>query len=182
MKSPISAAVRGFTLVELLVAVFIFAVGFLGITKMHALSIKQEIDNGQRIYAAMMVTEMTNRMRANTAGTYAGDYKAAAAALSCDTVPSKICSDSNLGTTEVCNAAEIAKFDVWELSCGSFVDGVTTGSNSQLLLQSMTMTCSGGATCPAGNEHTITVVWRSKASELAEEAMQDQSLSHKVLM
>ncbi|ROS00335.1 type IV pilus modification protein PilV [Sinobacterium caligoides] len=178
---------HGFTLIELLVAVFIFSIGLLGIATMHSLSLKEELDNSQRSQAVMMMQEITSRMRANTKGAYATDYKTAADTLDCAVQPAMMCSDYSLaavGDGVNCTAAQLATYDLWELACGNKVPGVKSGSASHMLDQTLSIDCAAvEGSCPAGTAHTITINWRSKASEAVDQqAGQVQTLTQTVIM
>lgn len=55
----------GFTLIEVLVAVFILAIGLLGLAGLQARLVSSQFDAYQRGQAMMLVEEMASRIRAN---------------------------------------------------------------------------------------------------------------------
>lgn len=65
---------RGFTLIEVMVAVLILAVGLLGMAGLHARLINGQFEAHQRAQALMLVEEMASRIRANPDGARAGSY------------------------------------------------------------------------------------------------------------
>ncbi len=69
-----SKAQQGYLLLEVLVTVGILAVGLLGVAAMQVTSLKSGISAMQRGEAAILLSSMTEKMRANTRGVYNGDY------------------------------------------------------------------------------------------------------------
>lgn len=69
----------GFTLVEVMVAVLVLSIGLLGIASLQATSLRNNNDASMQTRASYIVSDMADRMRANTsqAGNYAGNYMAA---------------------------------------------------------------------------------------------------------
>lgn len=85
MKSQSSIAAKGFTLIEVLVTVFVLAVGILGVAGMQAVSVRESGNTYHRTQADLLVADIVDRMRANraesregAASTYVGDPSAAA--------------------------------------------------------------------------------------------------------
>lgn len=58
-------ASRGFTLIEVMVAVFVLAVGILGLAGMQAVGLKESQNSYFRTQADMLANDMVDRMRAN---------------------------------------------------------------------------------------------------------------------
>lgn len=57
---------RGFTLIEILIAVIIIAVGLLGIAALQGHSSRAEMESYQRAQALVLVTDMVHRIDANS--------------------------------------------------------------------------------------------------------------------
>lgn len=70
-QTPLSS---GFSLVELLVAVLIFAIGLIGVLGLQTTSLKFFHDSSLRSTAALLADDISERMRANLAGVLAGAY------------------------------------------------------------------------------------------------------------
>ena len=94
---------RGFSMVEILVTIFILAVGLLGLAGLQATGLKNNQSAYQRTVALQQAYDMADRIRANPVGKDAGEY------------------DDVSGTpgdpgciTAGCTAAEIAQFDANE--------------------------------------------------------------------
>lgn len=72
--SPSLRSARGFTLIEVLVAMIVLAVGVMGVALMQVQTYK-ELQSSHNIgYAAMLAGEMADRMLANPAQTLKGNY------------------------------------------------------------------------------------------------------------
>ncbi len=95
----------GFTLVELLIAMVILALGLLGIGALQLLSIKDSQDAYSYSQAMALTYEMADRIHANAAAWNAGTLPAAASN----------CSNNCNSVANSCNAATMASYDycVW---------------------------------------------------------------------
>lgn len=119
----------GFSMIEVLITILVFAVGLLGVAAMQVQALKGTSDGGQRGKAVWLAQEITERMRANPTGVENGDY--ILASISCPaSPPAKACSDyydgSSLVSSVSCTSSELAEFDLWELTCGTY-DPATNG-------------------------------------------------------
>lgn len=65
---------RGFTLLEVLIALLIFSFGLLGMAGLTVVSIKTNHSAYLRTQASFIAEAMTDRMRANIAGVWGADY------------------------------------------------------------------------------------------------------------
>ncbi len=77
-RSPISKA-RGFTLIEILVAIIVISLGLLGLAGLQAYSLRNNQVSYYRSIASQQAYDMADRIRANlggvaTGGVRAGDY------------------------------------------------------------------------------------------------------------
>lgn len=128
---------RGFSLLEILVALAVLSIGLLGLAALQTMSLRMGHDSYQRTQATMLAYDMVDRMRANPTGVANGHY---------DTVT---IADNPTGTdcvTSTCSSEQLANYDIrtWhsvlatKLSQGqgSIDTDITTG------------------------QRTITVIWR----------------------
>ena len=111
---------KGTSLIEILVTLFIMAVGLLGLAAMQVNSLKN-INNSQfRSLATAYAYDMAERMRSNSVGVSAGSYN------------NLTTSGAVLTTcTSVCNSANVALMDVYEwgevISQGVVSGGLPSG-------------------------------------------------------
>jgi type IV pilus assembly protein PilV len=74
LKSYPSKASRGFTLIEVMVAIVILAVGLLGLALLQTNALNNQLEAYQRTQALLSLEDMSNRIRANAANARDGDY------------------------------------------------------------------------------------------------------------
>jgi type IV pilus assembly protein PilV len=94
---------QGFTLIEVLIAMVILAVGLLGLAALQASSLKNNQSAYYRSQATQLASDIADRMRANMAGK--GGY------LSNPTTAEQ---KNNCTTTVGCTAEEMAENDLFE--------------------------------------------------------------------
>jgi len=125
----------GFTMVEVLVAIVVLAVGLLGLAGLQATSLKNNRSSYSRTQAQLLAYDMLDRMRSNRSGVANGNY------------------DNLLGTTpndpncisSGCTIAQLAEFDAFEWSA--------------LLLQTLPSGTGSVKGSGKGSIFTITVMW-----------------------
>ncbi len=78
------ARTRGFTLVEVLVALVALSIGLLGAAAMLVDSMRTHADALRRVAAANLLRDMADRIRANPLGGEAYDTRSAGADAACD--------------------------------------------------------------------------------------------------
>jgi len=143
---------RGFTLVEVLVALVVLALGLLGVAKLFVVTIRGNASATSRLYAVNLAADLGDRIRANrTAGiAYAGSAKDYG------------CIGGTVGAIQ-CSPAQMAATDLaqWHRQIASTWPSGATGTVTY---------ASGGTGLPA--TYTITVAWL--------EAGTGQSLSYAV--
>lgn len=90
----------GFTLLEVLIAVFILSVGLLGLAKLQTVSLQNTYSANLRTVATQMAYEMTDRIRANKAGFDLGSYNRPTLGTIIDCA------------TTTCNITAMAQYDI----------------------------------------------------------------------
>lgn len=137
----------GFSLIEVLITVFVVAVGLLSAAGLQVISKKNNYDALQRTTASESAQEILARMRANAghASLYAVDdaVDAGTPAVSCD--------------SQSCTPEQMASYDLW-VWAQSLAGAAETDPEGGL---------SGGLSSPtacieagAGNLYTIAIAWR----------------------
>jgi type IV pilus assembly protein PilV len=166
---------HGFTLIEVLIAVVIIAIGLLGLAGLNAVGINSTHTSHLRSLASIHTENMADMMRANISGVDANDYanNAAPATIDYSTItgagaPGIDCRPDVTGTafsggSTACTPAEQAQVDAF--------NWVTAIAND-LPAGTGTVICndSDGADadpCTNGSTFTITVSWQEKDKELA---------------
>ena len=75
MRNVYSTSVsRGFTLIEVLITIVILAVGLLGLALLQTTSLSNQLEAYQRAQAMLLLEDMANRIRVNSAAARAGAY------------------------------------------------------------------------------------------------------------
>lgn len=97
----------GFTLIEVLITVFVIAVGLLSAAGLQIMSKKANFDALQRTQASALAQAIVSKMRANSGAL--GDYVTSDAVVAFTTAPTPLC----IGAT-TCTAAQLAQYDLWQ--------------------------------------------------------------------
>ena len=97
---------RGFSMLELLVALLVTSVGVLGVTGLNTLNAQQRRSAAAHAEAVRLAQDMIERIRANPAGLQAGSY-----AASGDVLGAPDCHADH------CAAADMAAFDLSQWGC-----------------------------------------------------------------
>lgn len=138
---------RGFSLVEVLVALLVLSIGLLGLAALQTTSLQFNTGSYYRTQATFLAYDILDRMRANPAGVSAGNYDvataAAAAAAKADT--------TSCGTG--CSVTDLAKYDLgeWYRRMEGVLPGSTSPTNNYALI-----------TRTAANVVRITIIWLEK--------------------
>ena len=154
----------GVSMIEVLIALVLLAIGVLGIAGLQIISKRNNYDSAQRTVSAALATNLYERMRANasqpallqylnSAGNGLGSGKTGSGQQGSE--PSPKCASS----VTTCNATQLATHDVWyweqQLNgAGETISGAQTGG---LVLPLACLTGpSGGGT----GLYTLVIVWR----------------------
>ena len=95
---------RGFTLLEVLIAVVVLSIGLLGVAGLQAFGLRNNQDAYMRSQATILAMDIAERMRANMAGVQAGAYDQGTAN------ENNGCNDAATG----CSATELAQHDLYQ--------------------------------------------------------------------
>ena len=129
---------RGFTLLEVLIAVVVLSIGLLGIASLQAVGQRSNHSAYLRSQATALAYDMIDRMRANMVGVQGGSYNAIDTTAGSYTDPG--CAS---GTT--CSAAQMAQYDMYDWQ---------QELSTQLPSGNGTVAGTG-----AGSVFTVTVMW-----------------------
>ena len=131
----------GVSLIESMIALFIFSIGVLGLASMQLTSLTSSGDSQQRSVAIWKAQEFADRIRSNPglAAAYITEINNsslatlgvddATDAMTCPAgAPAVRCSDSSAGSGAVCSDAQKVTYDVWEVFCDPNTGVATTGA------------------------------------------------------
>jgi type IV pilus assembly protein PilV len=133
-----SKHIRGFTMLEVLVALLIFSLGLLGVAGLLTVSVKTNHAAYLRTQATFLAQGMADRMRANVLGLWNNSYNLPLTAVTNATVPTTC-------TTGTCAYSAVAARDlvVWQNQLAGFLPApkamiacaaTSTPSAAQILL------------------------------------------------
>jgi len=139
---------RGFTLVEVLIALVVLAIGMLGIAGLLLNGLQSSRIALLRTQAVMLASDIGDRIRANRTG---GASYALASGTTLST-PTKMCT-----TAGQCNTSEVAAVDLyaWQQSVLAALPGATT---------EITVAPVGAL---SANTYTITISWTQSGDSSA---------------
>ena len=154
---------RGYSLVELLVAILVIGLGALGAAGLQLASSKNTRVALERTTAVILAQDMAERLRANPAGDYVG--------VAADAGPPGFV--DCLAAT--CGPQELARFDVavWKCSLGRWAaDGACRTARAAGALvpearQPALPMGDGSVTLGTGGEFTVTVTWQAAGAQQA---------------
>jgi type IV pilus assembly protein PilV len=146
---------RGFSLIEVLVAVVILAVGILGVAGLQVVSMQQNRSALLRAQALQMGTDMLDRMRANPTGTYTG--------IAFEDGPDGA---TTTCINQTCSEAQMATFDISQWKCSlnsSDADGDPEPVCVALGIGGV-LPNGAGSIAKVGAVHEVRVRWQSGAA------------------
>lgn len=151
---------QGASLIEVMVSVFIFAVGVLGFASLQSRSLQATFDNGQRDQVVWLTQSLVDRVRLNAGA--ATNYMTGLDEFDvadCPTSdPAPLCDE------EACTAAEMVTFDIWDLYCRNDFQGANAIKG--LVVDFTCINTDGGtSTCAATETLRISTSWCSRGVE-----------------
>lgn len=160
MQLSRTVSARGYTLIEVMITVFIIAVGLLSAAALQAMSKKAAFDAIQRGSANILAQDLVERLRGNAAN-LASYAPGGSVMVSADDIPAE-----QACTTEApCSGTQLAAYDLeqWWRSLDGASEQIVEGSGS-----SASRSNAGGLRSPAGCISrtagsclaTVTIAWR----------------------
>lgn len=129
-----TASNKGFTLLEVMIAMVIFAVGMLGLAGIQALSLESAHSSYSRSQAILLAYDMVDRMNANPTAGIAYEITTG----NTPGAPAPLCDAA------ACNNTQMASFDHWQWKTS---------------LPNLLISGQGKIVNTAGDSYTITVYW-----------------------
>lgn len=111
-----ACAGRGFTLLEVLVALFVLAVGMLALAALQGRSLRDSTTAQLRGSALLLAYDISERMRANPTGVTANAYaRSSTDAISAPSAPSPRCTITSASfASSTCTPAQMAAEDLYQ--------------------------------------------------------------------
>ena len=141
----------GFTLIEILITVFIIAIGFLGMASMQTISLSQNQSAYLKSQASVLVNDMADRLRMNIDLALTGSYDATTTDPA--TAPALAAAQLCREAATRCSPAQQVVLDQAEWAAR------VNGANGGIALLPGAL----GTVTRNGNVFTITVGWQEKA-------------------
>lgn len=154
---------RGATLMELMISVFVFAIGVLGYAALQTRSLQATYDNTQRADVVTIVDGLMARISANNNSAAKVQYAAQLnGAFVCPGAAPANCAETTGGVVPgaACNAATMATYDVWDELCNNPNGGLNGVQSLQI-----TLTCVGNGACPDGVDLNLASNWCARSAE-----------------
>ncbi|WP_394754831.1 type IV pilus modification protein PilV [Crenothrix sp.] len=138
--------VKGFTLVEVLVATVIMAIGLLGLAAMQTIALKDNQDAFFYTQASSLAYEMSDRIKAN-----------AVAWQDAASIPADTPCDKSCDFAAPCSADEMATFDycAWQSNVRSRIAGATATVAASPVLDPLSTVCTDNT----GSRLCLTISW-----------------------
>jgi type IV pilus assembly protein PilV len=154
----------GFSLLEMLIALFVFSLGLLAVAGLQTVSKQSNFESIQRTVAAQIANGLLEDIRTNGGGiaVYVGSGDIGGGSRGAEPAP-------NCSTGAECNPAQKAAFDLWfwEQSLDGTRETTAGGSAGGLVLPTL---CVAGPVGGAAGIYRVTVVWRGSASLASQQA------------
>ena len=147
---------RGFSLIEVLVAVLVVAIGLVGLAGMQLVGLKGNQQSFSKNQAAHHTQSLLERMRGNPAAVINGDYTVdtATTPLNCSAGQPINCTAS----ASNCSSAQIANYDVYQAFCGN-QNSTSGGIRGDLSSSQLKISCNGA--CTTGDV-SIDLSWKEQ--------------------
>ncbi|ADC63917.1 type IV pilus modification protein PilV [Allochromatium vinosum] len=156
---------RGTSLIEAMVTAVVLAIGLLGIAALQGAGLRANNDAKFQTLASDVAWDLADRMRANVHD-YADENTSpyvTSAATNCGSSPSKTCAMTPDDSPVDCSSADMAAFDLYQVSCVNGVDLLPSGTLS------VTCTNTGARATPC----RITVGWQGPNDTEAQQIVVD---------
>ncbi|MES9992264.1 MAG: type IV pilus modification protein PilV [Candidatus Thiodiazotropha sp.] len=148
---------RGMTLVEVLIAAVVIAVGLLGVASLQISALQGASDAQYRAKASDAIASLADRIRANLSAV--PDYTGAIPAESCAIAPDApmttiercaMSPDGSVAAVSECTAADMAAYDLWEVNCA--LQATMPGAELEIVCPA--------AGCEEMSPLTVTISWQ----------------------
>ena len=98
---PLTQRQRGFSLLEVLVALLVLSIGLLGLAALQTMGLKFNTQSYQRTQAVLNAYDIIDRIRANPAGMATGGYDDIGIATAAPTLPACPCTPAQMAVYDI---------------------------------------------------------------------------------
>ena len=105
-KPTTRGRIRGVSLIEVMIALFVLSIGLLGLAALQTVSLKYNHQSNQRTQAIFQAYDIIDRIRANSVGKTAGYYDNVTIGFGANTTITTDCHVS------ACNTQQLATYDI----------------------------------------------------------------------
>lgn len=153
---PKKTSQRGFSLIEVLVAVLVVSIGLVGLAGMQLVGLKGNQQSFSKNQAAHHTQSLLERMRGNPAAVINGDYTVdtAVTPLNCSAGQPINCT----AAASSCSSAQIADYDIYQSFCGN-QNSSSGGIRGDLSGSQLKISCNGA--CGTG-DISIDISWNEQ--------------------
>lgn len=150
---------QGLSLIEVVVTLFIMSVGFMGLASLQSTAVKSGLDVAKRSQVTWLVTELAERLRANTE--VAGGLSAYPLTFTASGCETEVAASPQCNTI-ACTAAQMARKDIVDVFCGQTTAPDVVGHASDSLnLTQVSITCDGA--CSINSNYRVAISYDSQA-------------------
>ena len=165
----------GFTIIEILVAVLVLAIGLLGLAGLQMTGLSSVNNASRYTESTLAINDIIERMQANPLAINANDFSNinSATDIDCSAMPNPYCSQYFDGNAQVaaqgCTPTQMANYDLNVWFCGNRTGAATRAPGVSNLFPNaaLTITCNdqnpaSGADadpCTDGSPHTVVFSW-----------------------
>lgn len=148
---------RGFTLIEMLIALVILSIGILGVTALQLVSKRNNSDAAQQARAAALALDLVERMRANSSSDALASYvrNVPSAVDGGRAAPSLNCQSSS----SKCAPIDLSVYDLWQWEQALAGTDEKIGGDSTGGLLNPTA-CIDGSLVGGSGTYTVSITWR----------------------
>jgi type IV pilus assembly protein PilV len=154
---------RGFTMVEALVTVLIFAIGLLGVIGLQTLALASTSISNQRGDATVLALDMADRMRANLAAVNSGVGTGYDAAVAASNACRAVYADA-VAAAAACTSDQLAADDLYDWHA-QIQQSLPSGDGAVCIDSTPNDGVPGAPACDgAGTAYAIKVWWTQQAT------------------
>ena len=152
----------GFTLVEVMIALVVLAVGMLGIARLFIVALQSSASTSSGTAAVSLAADLVDRIRSNRTATVAYQANSPIAAA-----PGTVCVGGALSIAQVCTPAQMAAYDLylWDQEVRCVGPGGVRAASCWAAGPTWTVTYTANPAGTGPNSYTITINWVEGATQ-----------------